>query len=195
MTAGVLGPGELAAVAAALVGLAVSALPGRPRLPRPAARPPTSAPRGRGGAAPVDAALLLDLVAAVVAAGAPPSAALRAVCDVVREAGAPAHADVLEALALAPSPARPAGAPPDLAPAVDALRRALWIAEQTGAPVSALLRSSAEELRRGRQRAAALAAARLGVRVVAPLGLCTLPAFALLAVAPVLLSLGAGLLG
>nr|WP_255479453.1 type II secretion system F family protein [Quadrisphaera sp. RL12-1S] len=190
--------------AAALVGLAVLVLPGRPRPPRR----PRAAPRGGGGAVvDVDPPLLLDLVAAVVSAGSAPVAAVSAVARVLREAGGPGvgAAEALDAAAAAGAgPAasslgapRPTGAagPEHLADALAALQRCLWIAEQTGAPVAALLSSAATELRRRRRRAAALAAARLGVRVVAPLGLCTLPAFGLLAVVPVLLSLGRDLLG
>lgn len=197
----------VAAVVAALVGAAVLAWPGRPR-PAPLRR--DRAPGDGAGPRPpeVDPALLCDLVAAVVSAGAAPAAAVAAVAAVVREAGSPA-AEALERVAARGGAPPSAGAPrpgglaapgrttpaPDFAEALTALQRALWIAEQTGAPVAALLVSAAGELRRRRRRAAALAAARLGVRAVAPLGLCTLPAFALLAVAPVLLSLGRGLLG
>jgi len=43
--------------------------------------------------------------------------------------------------------------------------------------------------------AAREAAGRLGVRLVLPLGLCFLPAFILIGLVPVILSLAAGLLG
>ncbi|TNM68031.1 hypothetical protein FHN55_08365 [Streptomyces sp. NP160] len=206
---GLLAPDASCAWAAGvMVGLAVLVLPGRPR----AWSSGRAGPRrtsGHGAAAEVDPPLVLDLVAAVVSAGAPPAAAVRSVAGVLREAGGPGAAAVAAALEAvaggAPArggpSARGPGGPPDtrtgaaLAEAVTALQRCLWIAEQTGAPVAALLGSAAAELRRRRRRAAALAAARLGVRVVAPLGLCTLPAFGLLAVVPVLLSLGRGLLG
>ncbi|WP_187279895.1 type II secretion system F family protein [Quadrisphaera setariae] len=198
----------LVGAASVLVGLAVLVLPRRPRVgPAPGhlQPPPTRgwSPGRRGARDEVDPPLLLDLVAAVVSAGAAPVAAVSAVAAVLREtAGATAPAaEALEALAAGAAGRQPPRAPVDrsegdpLAGALAALQRCLWIAEQTGAPVAALLTSSAAELRRRRRRAAALAAARLGVRVVAPLGLCTLPAFGLLAVVPVLLSLGRGLLG
>ncbi|PWJ53341.1 hypothetical protein SAMN06264364_113100 [Quadrisphaera granulorum] len=197
-------PGPWPVVAALLVGLAVLVAPGRPRPPRAQGGAPAPA-----AVLHVDPALLLDLVAAVVAAGAAPSAAVSAVADVLAEADWP-HAAELARVAQSPG-TRSAGASAEsargaaqtaidgvtdagVADVVLALRRGLWIAEQTGAPVAALLVSAAAELRRRRRRAGALAAARLGVRVVAPLGLCTLPAFGLLAVVPVLLSLGRGLL-
>lgn len=185
------GQGTALAVAA-LVAAAVVLLPGRPRPSRTRAAP------GAPGARPPlpDAPLVLDLVAAVVEAGAPPPSAVDAVARVLREAGSPV-ADHLARLG-----AEPRGASEHLdrvsehalASLAGPLARCLGLAEQTGAPVAVLLRSAADELRRRRRRTAALAAARLGVRVVAPLGLCTLPAFAALAVVPVLVSLGRDLL-
>jgi len=190
--------------AAVLVALAVVLPPGRPRPARARA-----AGRARCLQPPLpDAPLVLDLVAAVVEAGAPPASAVEAVARVLREAGSPVADHLARAGLQRPAPpARPSppgppggeghldrGAEHAVASLRGPLERCLQLAEQTGAPVAVLLRSSADELRRRRRRAAALAAARLGVRVVAPLGLCTLPAFAALAVVPVLISLGRDLL-
>jgi tight adherence protein B len=58
-----------------------------------------------------------------------------------------------------------------------------------GVPAGALLRAEADELRRRERTAAAMRAARLETRLLAPLGLCVLPSFVLLGVAPILLSL------
>jgi tight adherence protein B len=52
-----------------------------------------------------------------------------------------------------------------------------------------VLRDTARDLRSARRRRARVAANRLGVRLVVPLGLATLPAFVLWAVAPVALGL------
>ncbi|WP_353828623.1 type II secretion system F family protein [Agromyces sp. SYSU T0242] len=69
------------------------------------------------------------------------------------------------------------------------------VAERAGAPVAELLRTEAAR-RRGAARAAAAArAATLGVRLMIPLGCCVLPAFVLLGVAPLMLSVVAGTLG
>ncbi len=157
---------------------------------------------GRVRARP-DAPLVLDLVAAVVESGAPPPAAVLAVARLLAEADQPGAAPLADLAAELAGAGPPSPAPTGTSGRVSSvsaelevpLRRCLGLAEETGAPVAALLRSAADELRRRRRRRAALAAARLGVRVVAPLGLCTLPAFALLGVVPVLLSLGRGLLG
>jgi tight adherence protein B len=65
----------------------------------------------------------------------------------------------------------------------------LAFSRAAGVPASALLRAEAEERRRAERAAAATRAARLETRLLAPLGLCVLPAFVLLGVAPVLLAL------
>ncbi|MFF1633450.1 type II secretion system F family protein [Leifsonia sp. NPDC058248] len=69
------------------------------------------------------------------------------------------------------------------------LHRTLALAERAGAPVVELLRSAARKARRdarieGKQRAAALA-----VRLMMPLGVCVLPSFMLLGVAPIVLTI------
>jgi len=71
----------------------------------------------------------------------------------------------------------------------DALRPA-W---EMGASPTASLRAAAEGVHRRQLEASRLAAARLTVRLVLPLGLCLLPAFVLIGLVPVLLSLGSAL--
>jgi tight adherence protein B len=56
-------------------------------------------------------------------------------------------------------------------------------------PAAALLRSEAEEARREARSAGQAAAARLAVTLMLPLGLCILPAFMLLGVAPLLIAI------
>ena len=75
------------------------------------------------------------------------------------------------------------------------LSRALEPAWVDGAPPIILLRRAAASVRARRMKDAQEAAARLGVRLVIPLGLCFLPAFFLLGVAPVIISMGMALLG
>lgn len=71
-----------------------------------------------------------------------------------------------------------------LAPPGDDVREVLDFAAGAGVPVVALLRAEADE-RRGAARAdAAHRAARLESRLLLPLGLCILPAFVLVGVAP-----------
>lgn len=69
------------------------------------------------------------------------------------------------------------------------LGSALQLSQRTGVAPSSLLRSAAAERRRRRQACAATAANRLAVLAVLPTGLCLLPAFVLLTVAPLVLAL------
>ncbi|WAP52356.1 type II secretion system F family protein [Arthrobacter sp. ATA002] len=69
------------------------------------------------------------------------------------------------------------------------LRGALTFTATTGAPSAAVLVAAAAQLRRRRAREAERRAAALGVKLVVPLGLCALPAFIVLTVVPLLLSL------
>jgi Flp pilus assembly protein TadB len=70
-------------------------------------------------------------------------------------------------------------------PGLGGVARAVARSSRTGAPLAALLAQSAEDLRT-QANAAGLAEVRAtGVRAVLPLGLCLLPAFALLGVAPI----------
>jgi len=74
-------------------------------------------------------------------------------------------------------------------PEILEMRDALAFAALTGAPSSAILYAQAARIRRERFRAAEKRAASLGVKLVVPLGLCSLPAFICLGVVPVLLAL------
>lgn len=62
-----------------------------------------------------------------------------------------------------------------------------------GAAPGPALRAGAEQLVRERRAQVREAAGRLGVRLVLPLGLCFLPAFVLLGLVPVMVSVGAQL--
>ena len=77
-------------------------------------------------------------------------------------------------------------------PGVDAL---LDLAARAGAPVAELLRAEAFRRRRVARTAGAERAAALGVRLMVPLGVCVLPAFVLLGVAPLMISVVSGTLG
>lgn len=71
----------------------------------------------------------------------------------------------------------------------------LGLAARAGAPVGELLRAEAFRLRRAARSAGAERAAALGVQLMLPLGLCVLPAFVLLGVAPLMISVITGTLG
>lgn len=64
----------------------------------------------------------------------------------------------------------------------------LELSRRAGVPAAALLRAEADEARRDARAAAQKAAAVLGVRLMIPLGVCVLPAFMLLGVAPLLIA-------
>ncbi|MDR5700258.1 type II secretion system F family protein [Agromyces aerolatus] len=69
------------------------------------------------------------------------------------------------------------------------------IATQAGAPVAELLRAEAHRHRRAARAEGAVRAAALSVRLMIPLGVCILPAFVLLGVAPLMISVVTGTLG
>ncbi|WP_180968915.1 type II secretion system F family protein [Microbacterium aurantiacum] len=67
-------------------------------------------------------------------------------------------------------------------------RAVLELSRAAGVPAGELLRASAAQDRHAARVRGKLAAARLSTRLLIPLGVCTLPAFLLLGVAPLLLS-------
>ena len=103
-----------------------------------------------------------ELVAVAVSGGAPASAALSRVTDALADAGLPAD---------------------------DAAAPAIEFAQRAGVPVASLLRAEAREARRDAQAAVRMRIAALGTRLLLPLGLCVLPAFVALGVAPLLLAM------
>ena len=129
--------------------------------------------------------VVIDLVAAALACGLPPG---EAVAAAVRAEGGsrPELRRVVDAMRL--------GADSDAAwaragPAYEPLARTLRLADRTGASASAALRRAASDARAARRRRAQVAAHRLGVQLVLPLGLATLPSFVLLGVVPVVVGL------
>jgi hypothetical protein len=72
---------------------------------------------------------------------------------------------------------------------LEQLGRALGFASRTGAPAARMLRAEALAARRRARREAEKRASSLGVRLVLPLGLCSLPALICLGVLPVVIGL------
>jgi len=68
----------------------------------------------------------------------------------------------------------------------------LALSQRAGVPAVELLRASAAEARRRARTEGRLRAARLGAKLLVPMGVCTLPAFLLLGVAPLLISVLGG---
>ncbi|MFP3714608.1 type II secretion system F family protein [Puerhibacterium sp. TATVAM-FAB25] len=139
----------------------------------------------------VDVPVVLELLGAALRAGAGVPRALQAVGGAVGRDDGRALRQVADALRLGAAwDAAWRDAPERLGTVHRALRPA-WV---DGAAPGESLRAAGEELRRERRNAARTAAARLGVRLVLPLGACYLPAFVLVGLAPVLLALGIDLL-
>ena len=136
-----------------------------------------------------DTAMMLELVAAMLDAGAGIGRSL----DLVAAAAAPQYRDslrpVVSALAVGADWHTAWRSSAGRLPEILELRDALGFAALTGAPSSAILYAQAARLRRERFREAEKRAASLGVKLVIPLGLCSLPAFICLGVVPVLLAL------
>ncbi|MET1064152.1 MAG: type II secretion system F family protein [Arthrobacter sp.] len=204
MTADAAGLAVLAILAAAAaIAFSDSGVAGR-RLSRgtqPARAAGKTGRRGRGKMAPGgsdgdapgrglgDTAMMLELIGAMLDAGAGLGRALAVVAELATPEVRGPLRPVVAALAIGAdwdtawrsSEARPAG--------LLALHDALGFAALTGAPSSAILYAQAARLRRERFRTAEKEAAALGVKLVVPLGLCSLPAFVCLGVVPVLLAM------
>ncbi|WP_066950809.1 type II secretion system F family protein [Streptomyces lushanensis] len=137
--------------------------------------------------------LAADLLAACLAAGAGPREAAEAVGESL---GGP----VGDRLARTAAEVRLGGEPAEAwgrlgaIPGATALARCLERAAVTGAPAAAPVSRLAEGFRAERSRAALARAQRAQVLITAPVGLCFLPAFLTVGVAPVLIGLASGLL-
>ncbi|MFE4545301.1 type II secretion system F family protein [Arthrobacter sp. NPDC056727] len=136
-----------------------------------------------------DSAMMLELIAAMLHAGAGIGRAL----ELVAAAASPEHGRALRpvvgAMAIGADWETAWRSSDVRSPEILALRDALGFAALTGAPSSSILYAQAARMRRERFRAAEKRAASLGVKLVVPLGLCSLPAFICLGVVPVLLAL------
>jgi Type II secretion system (T2SS), protein F len=105
----------------------------------------------------------------------------------------PAYLDRVVARLRLGVPAREAWAEPPAE--LEPLARALVLAELSGAPAAGVVVRAASDARAAARERIELGAARLGVRLVLPLGLAVLPGFVLLAVAPIVLGLAAAVIG
>ncbi|MEW9554722.1 type II secretion system F family protein [Nonomuraea sp. NPDC050783] len=78
-------------------------------------------------------------------------------------------------------------------PELGQLSRTMVRAMQSGTPVADALTRLADDAREAARASAAAAARRVGVKAVAPLGLCFLPAFVLLGIVPVVAGLASAI--
>ncbi|WP_434405071.1 type II secretion system F family protein [Streptomyces sp. NBC_01353] len=145
------------------------------------------------GAAVRQLPLAADLLAACASAGAGPGEAAEAVG---RSLGGP----IGERLTRTAAELRLGGEPADVwrrfgaIPGAEGLARCLERAGSSGAPAAEAVSKHAADLRAERARKAAARAQRAQVLITAPVGLCFLPAFLAVGVAPVVIGLAGGLL-
>jgi Flp pilus assembly protein TadB len=135
--------------------------------------------------------MLMELVAAALDAGLPPPNAVEAAARAAGPLTWSQLEDVVRLWQLGESTQAAWG---EAGPTWQPLARCLLLSEGTGASAATILRSAARDLRSNDRRTARVGAQRLGVRLVVPLGLTTLPAFLLWAVVPVVLGLAGQLL-
>lgn len=141
-------------------------------------------PTSPADAAPVDTALVLELLAAQLRAGLAPLAALGTLAQALNSR--PLRT-VCQRLQMGSGWGSAWSGP--AAGTFGELRDALAPAYTGGAPSTALLLSLADAHRLSERRAAERAAGKLSVALVVPLGLCSLPAFICLGIVPILISL------
>jgi hypothetical protein len=134
----------------------------------------------------VEAAVVLDLLDAACAAGASVPGALEGVGLAVGGCRGGVLVDAAAALRLG-APWTEAWA--DAGGALEPVGAALRPSWDDGVAPAGSLRAVAATLREERRSRAAEAAGRLGVRLVLPLGLCHLPAFVLVGLVPILVSM------
>jgi Flp pilus assembly protein TadB len=149
--------------------------------------------RGRTEEASRQLPLAADLLAACIAAGAGPRDAAEAVGESL---GGPVGDQLARTAAELRLGGEPAGAWGRLGeiPGAAGLARCLERAGSTGAPAAEPVSRLAEGFRAERSRGAAARAQRAQVLITAPVGLCFLPAFLAVGVAPVVIGLASGLL-
>jgi hypothetical protein len=159
-------------------------------------RLPTTAQSRAAAARTARLPLVVDLLAAGLAAGAPPAQVVGVVADTLalvdrRRGSADDHLvdqlhRVAGALASGAASAQAwAGLPADL----DRVGEAFVRSSQTGSSITTALTDIAADLRTAQRQSWREAAARVGVASTLPMGLCFLPAFVLIGVVPTVVGL------
>lgn len=135
-----------------------------------------------------NAALVCDMFVACLASGSSVATAAHATARALEGEVAVVLDRCVAMFRLGAAPAQiwePMNQEPALAP----IARAILRSSETGAPLVTVLQRVGEDLRAIRKAALDQAARAVGVKAVAPLGLCFLPAFMLLGVVPLIASL------
>ncbi|MFC9119061.1 type II secretion system F family protein [Streptomyces sp. NPDC057067] len=137
--------------------------------------------------------VVADLLASCLSAGAGPREAAEAVGESIGGPVGERLARTAAEILLGSEPAEAWGRFGEL-PGAAPLARCLERAGSTGAPAAEPVSRLADEIRAERASAAVARAQRAGVLITAPVGLCFLPAFLAVGVAPVVIGLASGLL-
>lgn len=200
----------------AYLGLRPPSWPDRSRTGRTGALPArrwSVARVGRQAAAEPSLPFAIDLLAVCLRAGMTTSAALRSVASVLPGDGHPGTVTAGKATAAARVPALPVvlarvaaatelGSEPAAAwgdwigdQSYGRLARALVVTGESGSAVAGRLGAVAEQLRIVAGQEAMIRGQRAGVALMAPLGLCFLPAFVCLGVVPVVVGIAGRVFG
>ncbi|MBM7437599.1 pilus assembly protein TadC [Streptomyces sp. HB132] len=137
--------------------------------------------------------VVADLLASCLSAGAGPRDAAEAVGESMTGPVGERLARTAAEILLGGEPAQAWGRFGEI-PGAAQLARCLERAASTGAPAAEPVSRLADEMRAARTSAAVARAQRAGVLITAPVGLCFLPAFLAVGVAPVVIGLANGLL-
>jgi pilus assembly protein TadC len=154
--------------------------------------------RSQDGGRAADAVVLdqlpvaCDLLGVCLAAGIPPPGALAAVAGAVP---GPLGAELERVAAMARLGADAGRAWHGIPTALEPLARTLRRTETSGARAAPALHALAADLRASSRAATDAAVQRAGVRVLAPLGLCFLPAFVCLGIVPLVIGIAGDVLG
>jgi pilus assembly protein TadC len=149
--------------------------------------------RADTGGQPLELAGAWELLAACLRAGMPVAVALRAVAERLDAPAGPALRRSAQLLALGADPTQ-AWQPALECPATARLARSARRSGRGGGALAESLSRLAAQLRADARQQSEARAQRAGVLIAAPLGLCFLPAFLAIGVAPVLIGLADGLM-
>ena len=133
-----------------------------------------------------------DLLGVCLGAGVPVAGALAAVAEATP---APLGAELRGVAALYRMGADPRRAWADVSPELAGLGRVVVRAGESGSTVAPALRALAADSRSAARAATEAAVRRAGVWILAPLGLCFLPAFLCLGVVPLILGIAGDVFG
>ncbi|QNG37430.1 type II secretion system F family protein [Geodermatophilaceae bacterium NBWT11] len=175
------GPGPVSLLCAVAVAVGVE------RVTRRAGAPPDPA-----GPVRADLPVACELLAVCLAGGTPVAGAVGAVGTAL---GGPLGTAMQTVAARYRLGASPRAAWSDVPPTAAALARTVVRAGESGSAVVPALRRLADDARVTERADTAAAVQRAGVWVLAPLGLCFLPAFLCLGVAPLVLGIAADVFG